>query len=204
VTVDVDSAASTLALTPDLAKTEFSENVALVNAVARHLTVMEETVVHGLAVARRDVGALSIHELRAGEGERRLYVVNAFAANDPASTMRVLAKTRELLPAAATNFVGLLCLRADRADRTTQWIEALRSGMSAQFNRLYVTGGHARVVARKLTSARVLRHRSAGRLMEAIVSAAEDGTVLFGFGNFVGMGRQLVDYWDREGSTIGA
>ena len=187
---------------PELASAEFSENVDLVYAVAKHLELEDDTVVDGLATASRDVGALALREFRARDPEKRLFLVNAFAANDPTSTFRVLAKARELLPDTA-QFVGLLCLRSDRADRTQQWLEVLGNGAPGSFNRLYVTGGHARVVERRLASARVLKDRSAKALMESLVQDLDNDNVVFGFGNIGGMGHQLVEYWNRAGVAYG-
>ena len=39
--------------------------------------------------------------------------------------------------------------------------------------------------------------------MEMIMAENGDDRVLFGFGNIVGMGRQLVDYWDSRGVVHG-
>jgi len=197
------SSASILESVPGIARKEFAENVDLACSIAKHIGVKEDVISRGLAAGQRDIGAFTIWDWRSGGPGRRFFVVNAFAANDPESTSRVLTKVRELVPSSAQRLVGILCLRADRGDRTEQWIDALRDGAAGQFSRLYVTGGHAKVVARRLDSVHVLKGKSPEELMEAVVSEIEDGTVVFGFGNIVGMGRQLVDYWDLTGVVHG-
>jgi poly-gamma-glutamate synthase PgsB/CapB len=187
---------------PELDKVEFTDNIDLAYGLAKHLGIDDEVVARGLEAANRDIGALSMRELLAGNPEKRLILVNAFAANDPKSTLRVYAKARELLPENA-DWAGLLCLRSDRADRTAQWIESLQSDPSKRFSRLYVIGGHAPVVARKLGNARRLKHDSAVGAMDTIANDVADGTVVFGFGNFVGMGEKLVELWTREGVAYG-
>jgi hypothetical protein len=76
--------------------------------------------------------------------------VNGFAANDPESTWQVIAKVKEMLPSASDKLIGLLSLRSDRGDRTKQWLEFLSNGAFDGFSRIYVTGAHSQIIARKL------------------------------------------------------
>jgi poly-gamma-glutamate synthase PgsB/CapB len=184
---------------PSMPRRESPENVDLVYAVGRHLEIEAAVIERGIAAATRDVGALDIWEYRpAGMGKRH-FIVNAFAANDPTSTLQVIRRVRDLLPEAPERFAGLLCLRTDRGDRTVQWIEALRNGMAQHFGRVFVTGGHARVAAKKLQAIRLANGMSAEQITETVTRDLEDGTVVFGFGNIVGEGRQLVEYWSQAG-----
>jgi len=115
----------------------------------------------------------------------------------------VLVKVQGMIPSTARLPVGLLCLRTDRGDRTEQWIETLSNGMAKKFSRLYVSGGHAKIVSRRLKSVGILSSRAPEQMMETIVGENADETVVFGFGNIVGVGRQLVDYWDSTGVVHG-
>jgi poly-gamma-glutamate synthase PgsB/CapB len=202
VAVDQDVSTSIRQRVPKIATTEFSENIDLVYGVAKYLGVEDEVIANGLATVKPDAGALTIREFRAGAAEKRLFLVNAFAANDPTSTFRVLAKAKELLPE-ASQVVGLLCLRSDRADRTSQWIEALGSSLASEFNRIYATGGHSRVVARKLRTVEHLKGMSAEHMTASIMAEAEEGSAVFGFGNYVGVGSQLAEHWSRVGVAYG-
>jgi poly-gamma-glutamate synthase PgsB/CapB len=181
---------------------EFSENVDLACGLARHLGVEDDTIADGLGKMSRDSGALSIRTLTAGNPDKRLILVNAFAANDPTSTFRALVKASEVLPE-ASDVVGLMCLRSDRADRTALWLETLASRTPAPFNRLYVTGGHAASVSRRLDSAIMLKDNSVESIMETIAGDVADDTVVFGFGNFVGLGGRLAEYWNSAGVSYG-
>jgi poly-gamma-glutamate synthase PgsB/CapB len=186
----------------ELDSAEFSENVDLVCGVAKHLGIADDTVRDGLATVRRDVGAMSIRELRAGDPEKRLILVNAFAANDPTSTLRVLSKAKETLPE-SSDVVGLMCLRSDRADRTVHWLEWIGESASNPFARIYVTGGHSSIVARKLSFARKLEGGPAQIIMNSIADEVDDGTIVFGIGNFIGTGSLLAEYWSTEGVAYG-
>ena len=194
---------STLDSIPGPAGMEFADNVELAYAVAKHIGVKDEVIRAGLTAARKDIGAFTIWEWSTGDPARSFLVVNAFAANDLESTNRVLTKLREIIPTGTRPIAGLLNLRTDRGDRTVQWIDALKSGVADQFSRLYVTGGHASVVARRVRSAQILHGRSPEELMESVVPELNDGAILFGFGNMAGMGRKLVDYWNHTGVVHG-
>jgi gamma-polyglutamate synthase len=180
---------------------EFSENLDLVTAVARRLGIDDVAIARGIRNAVHDIGRLRIWILHF-DG-RRVFAVNAFAANDPDSTTKVLKKVHEILEGKARTYTGLLNLRADRPDRTVQWIDSLNSGMASEFAGLYVLGGHASVVKRKVDTARTLASKSPETMTQMIVDEMEEDGVIFGFGNIGGAGERLVEYWQREGTEYG-
>jgi poly-gamma-glutamate synthase PgsB/CapB len=180
---------------------EFSENLDLVAAVARRFGIDDAMIVRGMRNAIYDIGRLKIWTLQL-DG-KRIFAVNAFAANDPDSTTKVLEKAHRILSGKTGVYTGLLNLRADRPDRTVQWIDSLNSGMANEFDRLYVLGGHANVVKRKVDSTQTLAPRSPEIITQLIVEGMEEGGVIFGFGNIGGAGERLVEYWKREGKEYG-
>jgi gamma-polyglutamate synthase len=184
-----------------LPRNEFSENLDLVAAVARGLNIEDAIIVRGIQNATHDIGRFTIWSLQL-KG-KKIFAVNAFAANDPDSTLKVLAKTHELLAGKPRVFTGLLNLRADRPERTLQWIEALNSGVAKEFSHLYVLGGHANVVKRRIDKTLSVALKSPDTVTQTIVEHMEEDEVLFGFGNIRGAGEQLVEYWRREGKEYG-
>ena len=184
-----------------LPRGEFSENLDLVAAVARRLNIDDAVIVRGIQNAIYDIGRFKIWNLKLNG--KRIFVVNAFAANDPDSTMKVLEKAHEILAGKAGVYTGLLNLRADRPDRTVQWIDALNSGMAKEFVQIYVLGGHANVVKRKVDTTRTIASKSPDTMTQMIVEGMEEDGVIFGFGNIGGAGEQLVGYWQREGKEYG-
>jgi poly-gamma-glutamate synthase PgsB/CapB len=197
---------STPALSPTdpkstVSKNEFSANLDLAAAVAKSLDIDDTIIVRGIQKASYDIGRFKIWSLPLNG--KRIFAVNAFAANDPDSTIKLLEKTHEILAGEARFYVGLLNLRSDRPDRTVQWIEALNSGMAKEFSQLYVKGGHANVVRRKVDTAHILASEPPDTLTQMIAERmAEDG-VIFGFGNIGGAGERLVECWKREGKEYG-
>jgi len=190
----------------------FDENLDLVCGISRHLGVGEDAIRNGILAVEQDVGEFTCWRYRSEglsgtegtEGsEKECFLVNGFAANDPLSTEAVLRKVIDLLPPDRGELTGLLNLRLDRGDRTIQWIEALRAGWRERFRRLYVTGGHARALARRLPDVRLVTMTDPEELTRLVVSEANDRDVIFGFGNFHGMGERLVEHWSRNGAPGG-
>ncbi|MFC1659861.1 hypothetical protein ACFL3S_00160, partial [Gemmatimonadota bacterium] len=187
----------------------FRPNVDLVRATARHLGVEEEAILEGVARTKRDIGALRVWRYESGEVEAPCFVVNAFAANDPESTLQAHDRVLEVLPHPPEQYAGLLNLRADRGDRTLQWIHALKEGALDRFGRLFVCGLHARALRRRMKSSEP-GHRievlSPGRpvdMMKAVrAGLGGSGGVVFGFGNIGGPGENLVRYWRETGEPI--
>jgi poly-gamma-glutamate synthase PgsB/CapB len=183
------------------------DNLGLVRAAALELGVSPASVDRGLREVRGDQGAHWVRSYRGREGAMAV-TVNAFAANDPQSTEMILdwALGQATSEGGSTETVGLLTLRPDRGDRTAQWLEAFDHGFGGRFRRLYVLGFHAPAFRRALRrrgkgeGVFVLFDRSPERAMERVL--AETGSsrpLVFGFGNFGGMGEAFVRHWlDQE------
>jgi len=181
---------------------EFAQNLDLVSAAARHLQIESETIRRGISRAGGDVGKLRIWRV-GSRADLPCYAVNAFAANDPQSTLSILSKVREILPSYRDSIIGLLNLRGDRPDRTEQWITALREGSAAEFRRIFLMGSHGHAVKRRVRSAEILTGENPEEIMRGLFDKVPEKALFFGFGNMGGLGRQLVEYWIRIGDDHG-
>jgi gamma-polyglutamate synthase len=128
----------------------FPENTALVTAAARWVGVGDRAVRAGIHAARHDQGAVRVWRYAPPIAPVECYLVNAFAANDPESTLRIHDLVMQRLGATAGRCRGLLSLRADRGDRSAQWLDALNAGAIDRFASLHVCGPHARAVRWRL------------------------------------------------------
>ena len=200
VPVAPGAAAAILEQAPGLARQEFAANLDLVFAVASHFGIAATTILEGLRKAQHDIGGLKIWRFSPDAAHPPWLLINAFAANDPESTFQVMSRVSEIFPQAGSGMTGILNLRADRAARTLQWIEALKQGGLGRFRRLYVTGGHARVVRRRLPGVELLDTSSPEEMTRSVCSETGNERIVFGFGNIMGSGRLLVDYWNRVGT----
>jgi gamma-polyglutamate synthase len=180
----------------------------LVCAAARWLGVGDAVIRRGIEGARYDSGALRIWRVHEGRPGAGCLLVNAFAANDPESTAFVYDSTMASLDVPAERCIGLLNLRADRADRTLQWLGALAGGMGERFGQIVICGDHAFAARRRLlrTQAAARVHvaggRSPGDIMDTVWRVANSDAVVFGFGNMGGHGAALVRYWAGLAASV--
>jgi poly-gamma-glutamate synthase PgsB/CapB len=188
---------------------EFGSNLDLVWAAARSLGVKDEVILRGLCNAQEDVGALRSWRYSHGNSGEPWMLVNAFAANDPESTLGIYDRIAESQGIPPESCIGLLSLRPDRGDRSLQWAEALRAGALAGFRRLFLAGLHAHAVRHRLRHhaeadrIEILRPDHPEGTMIQILGGEEGGGMLFGFGNIAGLGRSLVDHWRKVGEPYG-
>ncbi|NNM04190.1 MAG: hypothetical protein HKO65_03730 [Gemmatimonadetes bacterium] len=198
--------------TPSGRSGEFGANVDLVWAASRHLGVADPVIDAGLRKVRDDLGALACWAFSAS------VLVNAFAANDPESTLRIYERTVTGRGVSPEDCTGLLSLRSDRGDRSLQWVEALERGALSRFGRLFVSGFHARAVRFALRrhpeawKVEILRPGPPEGIMAQLLGegGASDqptdgpaGRVVFGFGNIEGLGRTMVEHWRKVGEPYG-
>ncbi len=178
-------------------------HIALVSALGRQLGIDEPIITKGIQHAQPDIGGMKIWKYRPSDSEKTYYLVNAFAANDPLSTREIVEWVKVHLPAAHHNSIGLLNLRADRGDRTLQWIQALRTDPAFDFKQLFLIGSHIKAVKRCIPSAQILAPKQPAALMKTMIDRLTDQSVIFGCGNIAGIGRSLVNYWNQIGVAYG-
>ena len=197
------ASAALFASAPELVRTEFSDNLDLVCTVARHLGIPDQTIVEGIRRTRHDAGRLRISVYRPSDSPRTYYLVNAFAANDPESTWRVLLRVKELLPSVSDNIAGILNLRDDRIPRTLQWVDALNGYASGWFRKVFLTGNCPAPLRGRIPSAVALGSSSPRDVTERVLSAMDQDCAIFGFGNFAGAGKLLAAHWVAIGEDYG-
>jgi poly-gamma-glutamate biosynthesis protein PgsC/CapC len=109
------------------------EDRRLAAAVAAHLGVAPAAALRGIQAAAPDFGSLKAWEAELGAVSRSWVLVSAFAANEPESTGLILDYLKKKLSPDERSLAGVLNFRADRGDRTLQWLEAHRRGFFAGF-----------------------------------------------------------------------
>lgn len=98
----------------------FPRNCSVTLAAAEALGIDEETAMRGMLKAHADPGALRIYQLRHGEDE--FVLANAFAANEPSSSLDIYNIVHERYGSYADNPIILMNCRPDRVDRTKQFV----------------------------------------------------------------------------------
>jgi gamma-polyglutamate synthase len=182
----------------------FEEDRRLAEAVVAHFGVPQDVARRGIFAAAPDFGSLKAWQAEIGEPPGTWTLVSAFAANEPESSRLILSHLQKELIPDNRPLIGLLNFRADRGDRTRQWLDARREGFFSGFRRLYVVGAHIHSlrIRRKTGPPPYLTPipaRSPSAIMERIAAAEGTGAVLIGLGNIGGLGEALVEHWQKIG-----
>jgi poly-gamma-glutamate synthase PgsB/CapB len=180
------------------------EDRSLAEAVVSHLGVPQAVARRGIAQAAADYGSVRVWQAELGRPPASWTLVSAFAANEPESSALILDHLREKNLPAGRPLVGLLNFRADRGDRTRQWLDAHDQGFFSSFQRVYLVGAHIHALKTRRRRSGVppivpLPAREPKAIMARIVSAEGGGGVLVGFGNIGGLGMDLIEHWEEVG-----
>jgi len=185
----------------------FPENRRLALATVEACGCPREPALRGMAKAGPDFGGARIWKTdRAG---RPWYLASIFAANEPESSMKAISVLRRRYADLPRNMLALLNLRADRGDRTRQWLEALQGGFFNDFSRVVFIGDHAAAIGRRKKIAAgaeipvsAISERRPGKIMDGVFSLSDKGSIVVGLGNMGGLGERLVEYWARIGEIV--
>lgn len=179
---------------------EHPENVALALKVCELAGVAPEVALRGMHAAEPDIGVLRIVHLAFYAKE--IDFINAFAANDPESTLFIWNRVLRLFPDDRQR-VAILNCRADRGPRSVQLGEILPR--LDKMDRALITGSGTRLaveaalrqglVAEKIIE---MEEPRPGDVFErAVAQIAHAGTV-FGMGNIGGGGGAILEYFQNR------
>lgn len=176
---------------------EFADNVALALDVCEAVGVERDAALHGMWEVTPDVGALT--RLPMPDAGKGVSFVNAFAANDPESSLAVWRRLG--LHERPEEAVVLFNNRADRLRRTRDLaplfggdIQATRVVACGQATAQFLDLVRRRVPADSLVDA---GGRTAGAIVEKLAEVCPPGATVVGLGNIGGVGLELVDLLER-------
>ena len=180
------------------------QNIRTALAVSDFFKIDREAARRALRQAAPDFGALRIWRAEKESPVSGWVFVSAFAANDPESTRDILAGLENRGLFEGRRRIGLLNLREDRGGRTEQWFDALKGEPDFGFDRLVFTGAHAPVLRNRLRGRvkpeiTALRAKTPEDVIVQMAAGEKAEAVVFGMGNMGGLGRRLVEYWERTG-----
>lgn len=175
---------------------EHKDNVALALEVLGHLGLDRYHAIAAMQSAEPDPGVVKRFELEIHG--KAIEFVNAFAANDPDSFL-VIRDMLEIHQEPGKTLIILVNSRKDRIQRAEQLGEFITSQLDADF--FLITGEYtkplvARAIACGMPHNKIedLGGRSIEAVFNSIVSLSTERTLVFGIGNMVGFGEEIVDY----------
>jgi gamma-polyglutamate synthase len=186
---------------------EHRENVALALAVSNHLGIDRKIALSGMYKAIPDAGALKLS--RVNVFQKKINFFNAFAANDPQSSLMIWEKIKQEIGFRGVKII-LLNTRQDRLDRAKQLTGMIGSELIDQFDYLMLIGQSAEVVEELAISNGVKRNKIINlgwtepeSVFEAILAYTIDQSTIVAIGNMGGMGGQVADYFENRRVVYG-
>jgi poly-gamma-glutamate synthase PgsB/CapB len=185
---------------------EHAENLALALAVCGHLGVARETALAGMHLATPDPGVLRRYTVRSGE--KTVTFVNAFAANDPDSTLLIWQRLGLERSEPGVKRIVLANCRDDRLQRSGQIAEFVAHSVHADHTVLTGLGTELvayQAVQKGLPRDRItdLGARSAEEVYEHVLNLVEDRAMVVGIGNIVGLGEKIVMHFRNRAVSHG-
>lgn len=185
----------------------FPDNVGIALAFAKALNIPEEVAYRGMEKAIPDPGALKVKEINLANGDSFTFV-NAFAANEPASTLNIWEYIETLEDVDKENPIILFNGRQDRGDRTEQFAvdffpnmpEMTLVGMGQSIRRIDYY--HKKKFYPNVIEYQNFENRPIDEIMRYILPQINN-RVLFAVGNIHGDGEELLEYIDRISNELG-
>jgi len=177
-----------------------SINQEIASRLAKEFGVADSFLAKGISKSKMDQGEACAFEFNGNGGN--IIFINAFAANDPVSSSLMIDSIKRSNNWQEYPVCGLLSLRADRGERSRQWLDFLKAGAMDKFDRLYFTGSHGRVLKRKLNCGELFRDNNPESITKSIIKHSSGPCLVFGLVNIGGTGLKLIEYWANSGKSI--
>lgn len=179
----------------------FPDNIGLALSLAKALNIPEDVAYRGMSKATPDPGALKVKKIQLANGNSFTFV-NAFAANEPASSLNIWEYIEGLDNINIIDPIVLFNGRSDRGDRTEQFAkdffpkmpEMTLVGMGQSIRRIDYY--HKKKIYPNVLTYKNFEDRPVEEIMSSILPII-DNRVLFAVGNIHGDGEELLEYIER-------
>lgn len=186
---------------------EHKENVALALAISEHLGIDRKVALTGMYKAIPDAGALKLS--RVNVFQKKINFFNAFAANDPQSTLMIWKKIKQEIGLRGVKII-VLNTRQDRLDRAKQLTGLIGSELNDEFDCLILIGQSAEVVEELAVASGVKRNKIVNlgwtepeAVFEAVLAYTSDQSTVVAIGNMGGMGGKVADFFENRRVVYG-
>ncbi len=183
---------------------EHKDNVSLALAVCEHFGVKRADALRGMQTAIADPGVLRRYMIET-QG-KVIEFVNAFAANDPDS-YKIIWEMLRIHREPDKILIVLLNVRKDRIQRSEQMGEFIASELDADY--FVVTGEYTHAVVSKAIACGLPHNKienmgghSLDSIFHTILNLTSKKSLVFGIGNVVGFGEQIVNHFVQKGKEI--
>jgi len=186
---------------------EHKENVALALAVSEHLGIERKVALTGMYKAIPDAGALKLS--RVNVFQKKINFFNAFAANDPQSSMMIWEKIKQEIGFRGVKII-LLNTRQDRLDRAKQLTGMIGKELNDEYDYVILIGQSTEMVEELAVVNGVKRNKIINlgwtepeAVFEAVLAYTADQSTIVAIGNMGGMGGKVSDFFENRSVVYG-
>jgi len=181
---------------------EHQDNVALALAICEHLDVNRDIALKGMHEAIPDEGALKCYKVEMFK--KKLLFYNAFAANDPNSTLMVWNKIKNEIGFEGVRVI-LLNTRHDRMDRAKQLAEMVATKLEDEIDYLILMGQSPEVVANMTIGYGLPQKKiinlgwvEPAKVFEKLLSITNISSTIVAIGNMGGKGAETAEFFENR------
>jgi poly-gamma-glutamate synthase PgsB/CapB len=186
---------------------EHKENVAIALAVSMQLGIDRNIALQGMYKAVPDAGALRSSDVNVFN--KRIKFFNAFAANDPQSTLMIWEKIKREMGLKGSRII-LLNTRQDRLDRARQLTGMIGSGLNDEFDHLFLIGQSTEIVEELALNSGIKGNKIVNlgwtepeAVFEAVLAYTAEQSTVVAIGNMGGMGGKVVEFFENRSVVYG-
>jgi len=186
---------------------EHKENVALALSVCEFIGVDRKVALEGMYKAIPDAGVLKLSKVVAFD--KKINFFNAFAANDPQSTLMIWKIIKSDIVLKGPNII-LLNTRQDRLDRAKQLAAMVGQELNDEFEYLVLIGQSTEIVEELSVNNGVKRSKILNlgwtepeSVFESILACTDNESNVIAIGNMGGMGGKVVEFFENRSVVHG-
>lgn len=170
---------------------DFQENVALALKVCKSFGLSNEQALIGMKKYKKDEGVLEIISFE-NTNKKKIFFVNAMAANDPTSTEKILNKimSKKIW---LNKRILLLNNRKDRISRGEQQAKLIKK-FEENFDKIIIYGESKKLLRKILIREKVDKEKIKLEKNKNFLEEIKEDSLVFAVGNICGLGKDLLEY----------
>ncbi|MCI5725177.1 poly-gamma-glutamate synthase PgsB [Fusobacterium sp.] len=176
-------------------KIDFPINVALALETCKQLYVDEKILLKGMKKYKKDSGVLKIYYLKIND--KKIFFINAMAANDPDSTEIILEKIKKDRCWRENKKILLLNNRKDRISRAEQHVKLIKK-IENQFDEIIIFGENRNLLKKMVLKENISPSKVSIKKDSRFLNEITENSLIFAIGNICGRGKELVEFFESR------
>lgn len=176
-------------------KIDFPINVALALETCKQLYVDEKILLKGMKKYKKDSGVLKIYHLKIND--KKIFFINAMAANDPDSTEIILEKIKKDRCWRENKKILLLNNRKDRISRAEQHVKLIKK-IENQFDEIIIFGENRNLLKKMVLKENISSSKVSIKKDSRFLNEITENSLIFAIGNICGRGKELVEFFESR------